>query len=106
MFLGTVLLVAKQLSNNNGQFFKDFTTIRSRLERIMIEFKDLIAMIVQKPGSNVRVARYCDFLNAVIKSLKQERILMRVSLSSWPNWRRILSGDFKEHQQKSAMNKK
>lgn len=47
MFLGTVLLVAKQLSNNNGQFFKDFTTIRSRLERIMIEFKDLIAMIVQ-----------------------------------------------------------
>ncbi|MCV5784510.1 hypothetical protein OFN20_26860, partial [Escherichia coli] len=31
MFLGTVLLVAKQLSNNNGQFFKDFTTIRSRL---------------------------------------------------------------------------
>ncbi|MBY3019855.1 hypothetical protein FHA56_20200, partial [Escherichia coli] len=95
MFLGTVLLVAKQLSNNNGQFFKDFTTIRSRLERIMIEFKDLIAMIVQKPGSNVRVARYCDFLNAVIKSLKQGENIDESKLIELAELEgRILSGDF------------
>ncbi|EGQ5290512.1 MULTISPECIES: GmrSD restriction endonuclease domain-containing protein [Enterobacter cloacae complex] len=96
MFLGTVLLVAKQLSNNNGQFFKDFITIRSRLERIMIEFKDLIAMIVQKPGSNVRVTRYCDFLNAVIKSLKQGENIDESKLIELAELEgRILSGDFK-----------
>lgn len=73
----------------------------------MIEFKDLIAMIVQKPGSNVRVTRYCDFLNAVIKSLKQGENIDESKLIELAE----LEGEYslailREHLQKSAMNKK
>jgi hypothetical protein len=101
MFLGTVMLIAKHLSNNNNKFFKDFSAVRYKLEKIMIEHKDLIAMIIQKPGSNFRVQKYSLFLDSLITSLKNEEDVNEIKLISLSGLEgRIISGDFKKTSQK------
>jgi len=69
MFMGTVALFGKKLSNNDKEFFKKFTRIRSKLEDTLIQNKDLIATILQKHISNKRVASYTNLLDNIIKHL-------------------------------------
>ncbi|WP_277966359.1 GmrSD restriction endonuclease domain-containing protein [Pantoea trifolii] len=101
MFLGTAMLIAKQLSNNNSGFFKDFTAVRASLEKIMIEHKDLIAIIIQKAGSNYRAQKYGVFLESLIKKLKDVGEVDEVEIISLAQLEgRIISGDFKRTSQK------
>jgi hypothetical protein len=69
MFLGTVSLIAEKLANNDRSFFKKFTSVREKLERLLISNKDLIAMILQKNISGKRVAKYHELLDGIITSL-------------------------------------
>lgn len=96
MFLGTAQLVAKHLSNNNSQFFRDITSVREKLEKTMIEYKDLIAIIIQKAGSNYRVSKYADFLNCLIAALKNGVDINEGKLVELAELEgRIILGDFK-----------
>ena len=71
MFMGTVTLIARKLANNDGEFFKKFTRVRSRLEVLLVEYKDLLATIIQKQLSSKRVERYADLLDKTIAELVQ-----------------------------------
>lgn len=69
MFMGTITLIAKKLVNNDKTFFRKFSDIRNELEEILIEYKDLIATILQKQVSHKRVEHYANFLSKIIESL-------------------------------------
>lgn len=69
MFMGTMTLVGRILSDNDKSFFQKFTAVRSRLEDVLVNHKDLIATILQKHVSPKRVNKYADFLDALIKHL-------------------------------------
>lgn len=69
MFMGTVTLVARKLSNNDKDFFKKFSNVRSKLETLLIEHKDLIATLLQKHISKKRIERYANILDQVIEAL-------------------------------------
>jgi len=71
MFMGTVDLIGKKLTNNDDSFFKKFTAIRKNLESILIDKKDLIATALQRHLSPRRVPIYSTLLNELI--LKIER---------------------------------
>lgn len=71
MFMGTVTLIARKLANNDSEFFKKFTRVRSRLEVLLVEYKDLLATIIQKQLSSKRVERYADLLDKTIAELVQ-----------------------------------
>ncbi len=69
MFMGTMTLVGRKLSNNDKVFFNKFTQARSKLEKILVNHKDLIATIIQKHISPKRVDKYADFLDDLINHL-------------------------------------
>lgn len=69
MFMGTVTLIAEKLANNDKGFFKKFSSIRSKLETILVDHKDLIATILQKNVSGRRVDRYAKLLDQTIGAL-------------------------------------
>ena len=96
MFLGTVSLIAEKLANNDKEFFKKFTKIRSALEEILISNKDLIAMILQKSISRYRVSKYHDLLSGIINALAEgqavsEEIIIQISKLEG----KVLAADFK-----------
>lgn len=69
MFMGTMTLVGWKLSNNDKAFFQKFSTVRSKLENVLIGHKDLIATILQKHVSPKRVDKYAEFLDELINYL-------------------------------------
>lgn len=69
MFMGTMTLIGRKLSNNDKTFFQKFTTVRSKLEDVLVNHKDLIATILQKHVSPKRVDKYADFLDKLINHL-------------------------------------
>lgn len=71
MFMGTVALVGKRLANNDTGYFKKFTEVRGPLERLLVEYKDLIATILQKQASSRRSRVYENLLDALVDSLCQ-----------------------------------
>ena len=70
MYMGTMTLIGKKMSNNDKEFFKKFTAVRSKLENILINQKDLIATILQKHLSPKRVTKYAEFLDELIHHLE------------------------------------
>jgi transcription termination factor NusB len=74
MFMGTMTLVGRKLSNNDKTFFQKFTSVRSKLEDVLINHKDLIATILQKHVSTKRVDKYADFLDELIRYLATNEI--------------------------------
>lgn len=75
MFMGTLTLIARKLANNDSSFFKKFTTVRPKLEAVLIEHKDLVATILQKHSSRARSDRYAAVLDqAVVKLLAGEAV--------------------------------
>jgi hypothetical protein len=70
LFMGTMTLIARKLSENNKQFFKDFTEIRSKLEDVLIENKDLIATVLLKHISYKRVDVYANLIDKLIANLQ------------------------------------
>lgn len=75
MFMGTMKLVAKKVSNNNKEFFKTFSKVRSKLETLLVEHKDLVATILQKQISSKRVERYASLLDEMITALANNQEL-------------------------------
>jgi hypothetical protein len=69
MFLGVAILISRKMVNNDKSFFEKFTSIRSKLETILIEKKDLIATVLQKTISSRRVNRYADLLDTLVSLL-------------------------------------
>lgn len=69
MFMGTLLLIRSKLINNDSNFFKKFTSVREKLETILIEQKDLIATILQRLISNRREPAYMLMLDKIILNL-------------------------------------
>jgi hypothetical protein len=72
MFLGTALLISRKLINNDKLFFPRFSKVRSRLESILIEHKDLIATVLQKTISHSRVTNYAELLDTLISKLDSD----------------------------------
>lgn len=69
MFMGTVSLIGRKISNNDKQFFQKFTKARSKLEEILVAHKDLIATATQKHVSSRRVSKYADLLDGLINRI-------------------------------------
>jgi hypothetical protein len=75
MFMGTAKLLAKKIINNDKKFFQTFTEVRSSLEDVLIEHKDLMATILQKLISLRRAEKYADLLDKIIEILaKGEKV--------------------------------
>lgn len=70
MFLGIALLISRMMVNNNGSFFDNFTSVRSQLESILVDRKDLIATVLQKTISKYRVETYAKLIEKLITTLK------------------------------------
>jgi hypothetical protein len=69
MFMGTMLLIARKLSNNDSRFFAKFSRVRAELETRLINYKELIASMLQKHVSHRRVGKYADMLDGMIERL-------------------------------------
>jgi hypothetical protein len=69
MFLGVAILISRKMANNDKTFFEKFSSVRSKLEKILIEKKDLIATVLQKTISGKRVNRYADLLDTLVTQL-------------------------------------
>ena len=80
MFMGTVELIALKILNNDKKFFQVFTDVREKLEKALIENKDLIATILQKNISTKRTAVYTKLLEQSISTLKEKSELSEQSL--------------------------
>jgi Protein of unknown function DUF262 len=71
MFMGTVALFASKLISNNKEYFQKFTSVRSKVEAVLISNKDLIATILQRALSNKRAERYRTLLESLIDAMHE-----------------------------------
>lgn len=69
MFMGTVGLFAQKLANNNAGYFAKFTTVRAELERVLVNNKDLISIILQRVQSYRRTERFQALLDSLVQGL-------------------------------------
>lgn len=95
MFLGTCTLLQEKLSNNDSLFFLKFTEIREKLEKILIENKDLIAGILQRSISTRRVDVYKNLLSNTIKALLENKEISEQDLIVFSGFQgKILAGEY------------
>lgn len=86
MFMGTVSLIGRKLSNNDSGFFAKFTQVRSELESVLVFHKELIATILQKHSSFRRTGVYERILEGLIdrassgESVTEEWLIDRAEL--------------------------
>ncbi|SFK83797.1 GmrSD restriction endonuclease domain-containing protein [Rhodanobacter glycinis] len=69
LFLGMTALITEKIRNNDGSFFKKFTSARGMAEKFLVENKSLIAFVLQNMSKAQRIPRMKDlfeflFLNA------------------------------------------
>jgi len=69
MFMGTVGLIGRKLSNNDTNFFRKLTDVRAKLEESLVNQKDLIATILQRQISPKRNKLYESLLESLIERL-------------------------------------
>lgn len=101
MFLGTASLIADKIKCNDKDFFKKFTSVRSKLEHVLVNDKELISMIIQKNSSRGRDVKYKYFLEDLIKKLLNEEEITESELIKIAGLQgKIVAGDF------NAANKK
>lgn len=80
MFMGTLAMFAEKLANNDSEFFRKFTAVRSALETALVRHKELIATIIQKMPSASRAKRYKAMLNGAITTLLSSQELTEAKL--------------------------
>ena len=101
LFLGTVALFGNKLANNDQTFFQKFTSIRAKLESLLIENKDLIATIMQKHTSNKRVEKYWSLLEDVVPLLLEGKDVSDSTLVSLSGLQgKIVTGNSSSNAQK------
>lgn len=66
LFLGTILLFAEKLANNDSQFFQKFTQARELIEDFLIENKGILNLVLQNVSKNVRVTKVRDLLDKLV----------------------------------------
>lgn len=94
MFLGTVTLFNEKLTQNNKYFFAKFTTVRSKLEEILITNKELIATILQKHISHNRAKIFKELLDKVVTKLSTEQEITQNDLIIFAQLDgKLISGD-------------
>lgn len=71
MFMGTAILLSRMLRDNNKNFFREFTGCREAVEKVLIDYKTLIATILQKQGSRHRERAYASILESLIAALSE-----------------------------------
>lgn len=74
MFMGVISLIGRKISNNDKQFFVKFTNVRSKLEDILINKKDLFATILQKNISMKRAEKHEQLLDQIINFLNKSGV--------------------------------
>jgi Protein of unknown function DUF262/HNH endonuclease len=72
LFLGTLSLFKEKLKNNNKQFFKDFTMVRAKLEKYLVEKKSLITQALNLARSEIRFLRVSDLIEYLMKKFLAE----------------------------------
>lgn len=72
LFMGTAALIGQKLANNDKAFFNKFTSVRGKLETLLIADKPLIATILQKTVSPRRVNQYANLLDKIISHLVEK----------------------------------
>lgn len=85
MFMGTMELIAKKVVNNDPEFFKKFTSVRSELEEILIEKKDLLSTIIQRHISGRRSCTYASLLEFIVKKLQNHEVVTDTDIVSTAN---------------------
>jgi hypothetical protein len=66
LFLGMVSLIAERLRNNDGQWFKKFTSVRPRVEEFLIENKSLIGIALQNMGKGQRIPKMKELFDFLV----------------------------------------
>lgn len=72
LFLGMVRLITERVRNNDSAFFKKFTSVRAKLEEILIENKSLLTQAFANVNRDARVIRVRDLLDALIRKLAKK----------------------------------
>lgn len=80
MFMGTMIVMAQKLTNNNKEFFKKFSSVRESLEELLVSEKDLIATILQKHISTRRAEKYAFLLDQLVTFLSEDRSVDQAEL--------------------------
>lgn len=97
MFLGTISLIGEKVANNDSEFFKKFTSVRSNLEQILIDNKELIATIIQKNLSRNRISKYKELLQSLVEILPKGEIVGSNELAQLANLEgKVITGDFQK----------
>lgn len=83
MFLGTARAISRKISDNHPTYFKDFTSVRSGIEKILIDHKELIATILQKLSSKKRVVAYEALFTKIYENIKNGIEVSEENLVEW-----------------------
>lgn len=83
LFLGTARFISEKLSNNDGDFFRNFTLVREIIENVLITHKELIATILQKLGSTKRIETYSKLINSIYVSAANEEPITESNIVDW-----------------------
>lgn len=101
MFLGSVALFNEKLVQNNKIFFTKFTKVRSVLEDILINNKELVATILQKHISHKRINVFKELLEGIVNKLSnfedvsQDDLIILSNLDG-----KLISGDVQSSSSK------
>lgn len=69
-FLGTIKVIATEIANNNKQFFKEFSTVRGDLEKILVQKKSVINQGLSNVNSRQRIDRMAALIRGLFLDLK------------------------------------
>jgi hypothetical protein len=70
LFLGVVKVISEMVRDNNKEWFKSFTLVRSKLEEILVNRKSLINQGLANVNSSQRIDRISDLLKFLVKELE------------------------------------
>jgi hypothetical protein len=66
LFLGMILLAAKKITFNDGDFFRKFTIARTYVESFLITNKSIITLLLQNMSKKQRIPRMADMFEYLI----------------------------------------
>jgi hypothetical protein len=69
LFLGMAALITDRVKNNDGSFFKTFTTARKGLEEFLIDNKSLLGIILQNLSKSQRIPKIRDLFGYLVAQL-------------------------------------
>jgi len=107
MFLGAILLFNEKLSNNNKTFFEKFTSVRSSVEKILIDNKDLVATILQKHISHTRAEIFKELLEKITEEFLTGNIVSQNDLINYSRLAgKLITGSYQSESSKISDDQK